>query len=146
MLQIENLLIFETIMVKELLYEICIGLSHWFFKSLKSLEIEKWKLQQFYNFQKNEFYQNLDGIAWKIGLSCPIEVLNIVGWIYIFMAHRAFKFCSNVFLQSLKASENLVLISQTTLEKPRILHFDISILPLVSKNSNSFLLTKVWSY
>ena len=58
------------------------------------------------------------------------------------MAHRAFKFCSNVFLQSLKASENLVLISQTTLEKPRILHFDISILPLVSKNSNPFYLLK----
>ena len=60
-----------------------------FFPNLKPLEISLPKFQHFYNFKRNEFSPNLEGVAQKIGLPHPFEVLNVFGGKSIFLVPRA---------------------------------------------------------
>ena len=60
-----------------------------FFPNLKPLEISLPKFQHFYNFKRNEFSPNLEGVAQKIGLPRPFEVLNVFGGKSILLAPRA---------------------------------------------------------
>ena len=63
-----------------------------FFPNLKPLEISLPKFQHFYNFKRNEFSPNLEGVAQKIGLPRPFEVLNVFGRKSKSNAPKAFKF------------------------------------------------------
>ena len=60
-----------------------------FFLNLKPLEITSPKFQYLYNYKRNEFSPNLEGVAQKIGLPCPFEILNIFGRKSILLAPRA---------------------------------------------------------
>ena len=55
-----------------------------FFLNLKPLEISSPKFQHLYNYSRNEFSPNLEGVAQKIGLPQPFEFLNVFGWKSIF--------------------------------------------------------------
>ena len=50
------------------------------------------KFQHVYNLEKNEFSPNLEGVAQKMGLLHPLEVLNVFGRKSKFEAPRAFIF------------------------------------------------------
>ena len=63
-----------------------------FFPNLKPLEVSLPKFPHFYNFKRNEFSPNLEGVAQKIGLPRPFDVLNILGGKSIFLVPRAFIF------------------------------------------------------
>ena len=63
-----------------------------FFLNLKPLKISSPKFQHFYNHKRNEFIPNLEGVAQKIGLPHPFEVLNVFGGKSILLAPRAFMF------------------------------------------------------
>ena len=60
--------------------------------NLKPLKISSPKFQHFYNYKRNEFSPNLEGVAQKIGLLRPFEVLNVFGGKSISLAPRAFIF------------------------------------------------------
>ena len=55
-------------------------------------EIAQQKLQHFYNYRINDFSPNLKGVAQKIGLPCPFEVLDIFGGKSKSDAPKVFKF------------------------------------------------------
>ena len=57
--------------------------------NLKPLKISSPKFQHFYNYKRNEFSPNLEGVAQKIGLPRPFEVLNGFGRKPILLAPRA---------------------------------------------------------
>lgn len=63
----------------------------------------------------NEILQNLEGVAQRKGLPCPI--VNDFGGKYIFLAHGAFKFLMKRVPIDINTCENLVTISLTTFEK-----------------------------
>ena len=60
-----------------------------FFLNLKPLEISSPKFYHLYNYKRNEFSQNLEGVAQKMGLTRPFEVLNVFGRKSILLAPRA---------------------------------------------------------
>ena len=68
------------------------GNSHWFSVNLKPLQISLPKFQHFYNYERNEISPNLEGVAQKVCLLRPFEVLNIFGGKSISFAPRTFKF------------------------------------------------------
>ena len=45
----------------------------------KSFEVEPPKFQHFYNYKRNEFSPNLEGVAQKMGRLGPLEALDIFG-------------------------------------------------------------------
>ena len=57
--------------------------------NLKPLKISSPNFQHFFNYKRNEFIPNLEGVAQKIGLPCPFEVLNVFGRKSILLAPRA---------------------------------------------------------
>ena len=66
--------------------------SHWFLLNWKLLEISQQKFQHFYNLGRNEFSPNLKGVAQKLGLPRPFEVLDVFGGKSKSKAPKAFKF------------------------------------------------------
>ena len=60
----------------------------------KSLEISLPKFQDFYNYKRYEFTPNLKGVAQKMGLLGPFDVLDAFGRKSKFWAPRTFKFCT----------------------------------------------------
>ena len=66
--------------------------SHWFSLSLEPLEISLQKFQHSYNSWKNGFWQNLEGVAQKLNLPRPLEVLDIFGGKSKFWEPRTFIF------------------------------------------------------
>ena len=54
--------------------------------NLKPLRISSPKFQHLYNYERNEFSPNLEGVAQKIGLLRPFEVLNVFGGKSILLA------------------------------------------------------------
>ena len=60
-----------------------------FFPNLKPLEISSPKFYHLYNCKRNEFSPNLEGVAQKMGLPRPFEVLNVFGGKSILLAPRA---------------------------------------------------------
>ena len=55
----------------------------------KSFEVALPKFQHIYNLGKNELSPNLEGVAQKMGLLHPFEVLNVFGGKSILLAPRA---------------------------------------------------------
>ena len=66
--------------------------SHWFLLNWKPLRISQQKFQNFYNSGRNEFSPNLKGVAQKMDLPRPFEVLNVFGGKSKSNAPKAFKF------------------------------------------------------
>ena len=66
--------------------------SHLFLLNQEPLEISKQKIQEFYNLGGNIFSPNLEGVAQKMGLLPPLEVLDVFGGKSKSEAHRAFIF------------------------------------------------------
>ena len=60
--------------------------SHWFSLSLEPVEISLQKFQHSYTSKKYGFWQNLEGVAQKLNLPYPFEILDIFGWKSIFWA------------------------------------------------------------
>ena len=55
-------------------------------------EVAQQKFQHFYNLGRNEFSPNLKGVAQKMDLPCPFEVLDIFGGKSKSNAPKVFKF------------------------------------------------------
>ena len=55
-------------------------------------EVVQQKFQHFYNLGRNEFSPNLKGVAQKLGLPRPFEVLDVFGGKSKSEAPKAFKF------------------------------------------------------
>ena len=66
--------------------------SHWFLLNQKPFEITLQKFQHFYNSGRNEFSPNLEGVAWKLDLPRPFDVLETFGGKSKSKAPRALKF------------------------------------------------------
>ena len=66
--------------------------SHWFLLNPRPFKIALQKFQYFYNLVRNEFSPNLEGVAQKMGLPRPQEVLEVFGGKSKCKAARAFKF------------------------------------------------------
>ena len=87
----------------------------------KPFEVVLPKVQHIYNLGKNEFSPNLKGVAQKMGLPRPLEVLEAFGGKSKFEAPRA--------LKRLTIDENLVLISLTSFEIFKFENFSSSKCP-----------------
>ena len=74
---------------------------------------------------------NLEGVAQKMGLPCPFCILDIFGGKSKSEAPRAFIFGAKRIPTEVNTDENLVLISQITLEKFIFEHFVFSIHPQI---------------
>ena len=61
------------------LLKIWTGHSHWFLLNPKPFEMALQKLQHFYNLERNEYSPNFKGVAQKLGLPWPLEVLDVFG-------------------------------------------------------------------
>ena len=68
--------------------------SNWFLLNPKPFEIAQQKLQHSYNLERNEFSPNFKGVPQKMGLPCPLEVLEGFGRKSKSEAPRALKFCT----------------------------------------------------
>ena len=55
-------------------------------------KVAQQKFQHFYNSARNEFSPNLKGVAQKLGLPCPFEILDVFCGKSKSKAPRAFKF------------------------------------------------------
>ena len=66
--------------------------SHWFLQNHKPFEVTLQKFQHFYNSGRNEFSPNFEGVAWKLDLLYPFDVLETFGRKSKSEAPRALKF------------------------------------------------------
>ena len=66
--------------------------SHWFLLNHKPFEITLQKFQHFYNLERNEFSPNFEGVAQKLDLPRPFDVLDTFGGKSKSKAPNAFKF------------------------------------------------------
>ena len=98
----------------------------------KSFEVEPPKFQHFYNYTRNEFSPNLEGVAKKNGPARSIRSFRHF-WreIQIWRHLEPSYLMQSGHLLRLTTGENLVLISQTTFEKLKFQHFSLSIPSLV---------------
>ena len=68
--------------------------SHWFLLNHKPFEITLQKFQHFYDSGRNEFSPNLEGVAQKLDLPRPFDVLDTFGGKSKSKAPKALKFCT----------------------------------------------------
>ena len=68
--------------------------SHWFLLNHKLFEITLQKFQHYYNSWRNEFSPNLEGVAQKLDLPRPFDVLDPFGGKSKSKAPKALKFCT----------------------------------------------------
>ena len=87
------------------------------FTDFKLFEASQPKYQHICNLAKNEFSPLLEVVASKLGLICPLKVLDVFGRKSKSKAPRSFFLLQNGYLLRLSTGENLVLIPQTIIEK-----------------------------